>query len=305
MGIMQDKRRVIEIPLDDIYPNPAQPRRSFPEKELLELSRSIRQNGLLQPLSVRRTRNGYELIAGERRWRACRLAGLDSAACIVNSCSDKQSAVLAMTENLQRQDLQIFEEAEGIRRLIEEWGVTQEEAALRLGKSQSTLANKLRLLRLTQEERKKISENGLTERHARALLRLEDIELRGKVLDAILAQHLNVQRTDQYIERLLAEKEDKPKNKKRIIVKDIRIFMNTISHAVKTMQLSGIQAKTIRNETEEYIECIVRIPKTGPVANAVARPSESPSVTVGVERAVSAIDVEEKVEDKTAPRIAG
>ena len=162
MGIMQDKRRVIEIPLDDIYPNPAQPRRSFPEKELLELSRSIRQNGLLQPLSVRRTRNGYELIAGERRWRACRLAGLDSAACIVNSCSDKQSAVLAMTENLQRQDLQIFEEAEGIRRLIEEWGVTQEEAALRLGKSQSTLANKLRLLRLTQEERKKISENSAT-----------------------------------------------------------------------------------------------------------------------------------------------
>ena len=189
--------------------------------------------------------------------------------------------------------------------MIEEWGVTQEEAALRLGKSQSTLANKLRLLRLTQEERKKISENGLTERHARALLRLEDIELRGKVLDAILAQHLNVQQTDQYIERLLAEKEDKPKNKKRIIVKDIRIFMNTISHAVKTMQLSGIQAKTIRNETEEYIECIVRIPKTGPVANAVARPSESPSVTVGVEQAVSAIDVEEKVEDKTAPRIAG
>lgn len=119
------------------------------------MSRSIRQNGLLQPLSVRRTKNGYELIAGERRWRACRLAGLDSAACIVNSCSDKQSAVLAMTENLQRQDLQIFEEAEGIRRLIEEWGVTQEEAALRLGKSQSTLANKLRLLRLTQEERKR------------------------------------------------------------------------------------------------------------------------------------------------------
>lgn len=270
MGIMQDKRRVIEIPLDDIYPNPAQPRRSFPEKELLELSRSIRQNGLLQPLSVRRTKNGYELIAGERRWRACRLAGLDSAACIVNSCSDKQSAVLAMTENLQRQDLQIFEEAEGIRRLIEEWGVTQEEAALRLGKSQSTLANKLRLLRLTQEERKKISENGLTERHARALLRVDDVELRGKVLDAILAQHLNVQQTDQFIERILSEKEDKPKNKKRIIVKDIRIFMNTISHAVKTMQLSGIQAKTIRNETDDYIECIVRIPKTGPAAGRMA-----------------------------------
>lgn len=308
MGIMQDKRRVIEVPLDDIYPNPAQPRRSFPEKELLELSRSIRQNGLLQPLSVRRTRNGYELIAGERRWRACRLAGLDSASCIVNSCSDKQSAVLAMTENLQRQDLQIFEEAEGIRRLIEEWGVTQEEAALRLGKSQSTLANKLRLLRLTQEERKKISENGLTERHARALLRIEDTELRAKVLDAIIAQHLNVQQTDQYIESILSVKEDKPKNKKRIIVKDIRIFMNTISHAVKTMQLSGIQAKTIRNETDDYIECIVRIPKAGPTAGirpqgkAIQEAAAPAGEPIGETPAAA---VEEKPQDTPVSLIAG
>ena len=304
MGIMQDKRRVIEIPLDDIYPNPAQPRRSFPEKELLELSRSIRQNGLLQPLSVRRTKNGYELIAGERRWRACRLAGLDSAACIVNSCSDKQSAVLAMTENLQRQDLQIFEEAEGIRRLIEEWGVTQDEAALRLGTSQSTLANQLRLLRLTQEERKKISENGLTERHARALLRVDDVELRGKVLDAILAQHLNVQQTDQFIDRILSEKEDKPKNKKRIIVKDIRIFMNTISHAVKTMQLSGIQAKTIRNETDDYIECIVRIPKTGPAAGRMALQPEKQATAPEAAQPPDS-SMEDNQEGKPVSRIAG
>lgn len=262
MGILQEKRRVIEVPLEEIIPNPAQPRRTFPEKELLELSRSIKQNGLLQPLSVRRTKDGYELIAGERRLRACRMAGLDSVSCIVNACSDKQSAVLAMTENLQRQDLQIFEEAEGIRRLIEEWGVTQEEAALRLGKSQSTLANKLRLLRLTQEERKKISEAGLTERHARALLRIEDSDLRGKALQSIIEHHFNVQQTDEYIEKLLSDKEEKPKSKRRVIVKDIRIFMNTINHAVKTMQMSGIQAKTIRNETDEYIECVVRIPKT-------------------------------------------
>ena len=232
------------------------------------------------------------------------MAGLDSAACIVNSCSDKQSAVLAMTENLQRQDLQIFEEAEGIRRLIEEWGVTQEEAALRLGKSQSTLANKLRLLRLTQEERKKISENGLTERHARALLRVDDVELRGKVLDAILAQHLNVQQTDQFIERILSEKEDKPKNKKRIIVKDIRIFMNTISHAVKTMQLSGIQAKTIRNETDDYIECIVRIPKTGPAAGRMTPPPEKQAAVP--EAAQPPVpSMESNPEDKPVSRIAG
>lgn len=283
MGILQDKRRVIEVPLEEIIPNPAQPRRTFPEKELLELSRSIKQNGLLQPLSVRRTKDGYELIAGERRLRACRMAGLDSVSCIVNSCSDKQSAVLAMTENLQRQDLQIFEEAEGIRRLIEEWGVTQEEAALRLGKSQSTLANKLRLLRLTQEERKKISEAGLTERHARALLRIEDSDLRGKALQSIIEHHFNVQQTDEYIEKLLSDKEEKPKSKRRVIVKDIRIFMNTINHAIKTMQMSGIQAKTIRNETDEYIECVVRIPKTsGRVgAGGSVHKQETPEVRDG------------------------
>ncbi len=188
--------------------------------------------------------------------------------------------------------------------MIEEWGVTQEEAALRLGKSQSTLANKLRLLRLTQEERKKISENGLTERHARALLRVDDVELRGKVLDAILAQHLNVQQTDQFIERILSEKEDKPKNKKRIIVKDIRIFMNTISHAVKTMQLSGIQAKTIRNETDDYIECIVRIPKTGPAAGRMAPPPEKQAAAPEAAQP-PASSMEGTPEDKPVSRIAG
>lgn len=260
MHLFNDKAKIVQIDINSIYPNPAQPRRAFDEQELLALSRSIRTNGLLQPISVRRVNNGYELIAGERRLRACKIAGLATVSCIVSNCTSETSAVLAMTENLQRQDLQIFEEAEGIRRLIEEWNVTQEEAAMRLGKSQSTLANKLRLLRLSEVERIKIMEAGLTERHARALLRINDDKLRGKTLDDIITHELNVQQTDAYIERLLSGKK-KAKSKHVFIVKDVRVFLNTINHAIETMKQSGINAQALKSENDEYIECIVRIPK--------------------------------------------
>jgi ParB family chromosome partitioning protein len=206
----------------------------------------------------------YELIAGERRLRACRLAGLKSVACIISVCDEKQSAIYAMLENLQRQNLQLFEEAEGIQMLIANWGVTQEEAAVRLGKSQSTIANKLRLLRLSLPERQCICEAGLTERHARALLRIENESLRGKVLRDIIDQSLNVQQTDEFIDHILKsvpEQAKKPTSKRTVIVKDIRVFLNTINHAIETMKLSGINASTQKNETEEYIECVVRIPK--------------------------------------------
>ncbi len=265
MHIMGDKNKVIQVNIESILPNPAQPRRVFNEQELLALSRSIRTNGLLQPITVRKTNQGYELIAGERRLRACKIAGLSTIACIVNDCSPETSAVLAMTENLQRQDLQIFEEAEGIRKLIEQWNVTQEEAAMRLGKSQSTLANKLRLLRLSEEERAKITREGLTERHARALLRINDEKMRAKTLNEIIAKNLNVQQTDELIERLLSGRK-KTKAKHIFIVKDVRVFFNTINHAIEAMKLSGINAQTRRDETDEYIECIVRIPKTDATA---------------------------------------
>ena len=160
--LSQEKRKVVEIPIERIVPNPSQPRRIFVQTELDNLSNSIKESGLLQPLTVRRIgANQYELIAGERRLRACRIAGFKTVSCIVNDCDEKQSAIYAMLENLQRQDLQLFEEAEGIARLISEWGVTQEEAAIRLGKSQSAIANKLRLLKLSLEDRKKIAEVGL------------------------------------------------------------------------------------------------------------------------------------------------
>ena len=262
MRILQEKKKVLEISVDNIMPNPAQPRRNFSQQELQELAASIRTNGLLQPLTVRKVAGGYELIAGERRLRACKLAGLKNVSCIVNECDERQSAIFAMLENLQRQDLQLFEEAEGIQRLISEWGITQEEAALRLGKSQSTLANKMRLLKLSPEERDAICKAGLTERHARALLRIPEKTVRLRVLKDIIERKLNVQQTDDMIDELLTVNEEKPKIKRTIIVKDVRIFMNTITHAIETMKHSGIHAAVQKRETEEYIECVVRIPKT-------------------------------------------
>lgn len=257
----RDKSKIIEIDLDMIRPNPAQPRRTFREEELLGLSQSIRENGLLQPLLVRKTKEGYELIAGERRLRACRMAGLKTAACLISDCSPDQSAVMAMTENIQRSNLELFEEAEGIRRLIDRWNITQEEAAARLGKSQPAIANKMRLLRFTEAERLKIVSAGLSERHARALLRLEDPRKRGEALDAVIEKAYNVRQTEDYVEKLLCgEKEGS--QKRRPVIKDVRIFLNTISHAIATMKQSGISAQTLQSETEDYIECVVRIPKT-------------------------------------------
>lgn len=262
MFMFQEKKKVYEIPIDKIRPNPAQPRRRFSQRELQELADSIRENGLLQPLTVRKIQDGYELIAGERRLRACRLTGMSAVSCMVLECDDRQSAIFAMLENLQRQDLQLFEEAEGIQRLITQWGVTQEEAAARLGKSQSTIANKMRLLRLSHEERQQISAAGLTERHARALLRLEDLGQRARALQFIIEKNFNVQQTDELVENLLhIGEEEKPKMKRTFIVKDIRVFLNTINHAIEAMRLSGINAVSQRSETEDYIECTVRIPK--------------------------------------------
>jgi len=261
---LPDKRRVVELPAEKLIPNPRQPRKTFSKEELDGLSRSIASNGLLQPISVRRTSGGkYEIIAGERRWRACIQAGIRQIPCLVQECSDAQSAVLAILENLQRQDLQVFEEAEGIRRLMEDWGVTQEEAARRLGKSQSAIANKLRLLRLTPEERKCIVENGLSERHARAILRIPQEDARKKLLAQVVEKGLTVRQTEELVEKTLEEKTAKPARGRTFIAKDIRIFLNTIDHAIRTMQDAGILAQADRKDMGDYLEYTVKIPKTG------------------------------------------
>lgn len=267
-------QKIKQIPVQYIVPNKSQPRVEFSLYELQELADSIRANGVLQPLTVRkRSAQEYELVTGERRLRASKLAGLTTVPCILISCDDERAAVLALLENLQRVDLGPFEEAEGICRLIATWGVTQEEAARRLGKKQSTIANKLRLLKLTEPEREMIVKTGLTERHARALLRIQDDSLRISALQQIIEKNLNVKQTEEFISRLLEhlEMREKKISKRTVVIKDVRIFMNTIQKAVSTMRLSGIPAVTAQNETDDYIECVVRIPKAEAVVQKASR----------------------------------
>lgn len=260
-------KKVIEIPARKIRPNKTQPRQDFYKEDLRSLSQSISNNGLLQPLTVRKLKNDeYELIAGERRLRASVMAGFTKIPCIVMKCSDKDSAIFALIENLQRKDLGMFEEARGINRLIRKYGITQEQAAIQLGKKQSTVANKLRLLRLSYDEQDWIVQAGLTERHARALLKIQNEDSRKEVLSHIIAENLNVKETEKYISSLLDNnKKVQPlhnnNNDKKIVVKDVRIFVNTISRAVDTMRMSGIDAVSNKEETEDYIEYTVKIPK--------------------------------------------
>lgn len=274
----QEKRKILNLPIDKLAPNPRQPRKVFSQEELEGLSQSIAENGLLQPVVVRRAAGGsYEIIAGERRWRACQLAGMKDLPCILQECSDTQSAVLAILENLQRQDLQVFEEAEGIRSLMVDWHVTQEEAARRLGKSQSAIANKLRLLRLSQEERDLVVANHLTERHCRALIRIQDKNARKKILSRVIERSLNVQQTEALVEEQLAvEKKTEPASR-TFIAKDIRIFMNTIEHAVKTMQSAGILAQAEKKDLGEYLEYTVRIPKNRSKDGRDRQPGQKPA----------------------------
>ena len=260
----KNENKISDIPIIKIRPNKSQPRKQFDEDELSALSQSIRENGILQPLTVRRiSPTEFELIAGERRLRASALAGLRKVPCIVVKCSDKESAVYALLENLQRSDLGMFEEARGISRLIRRYGITQEEAASKLGKSQSTIANKLRLLRLTYEEQEWIVNAGLSERHARSLLRLNDENTRREALSKIISENLNIKQTESLVSMMLkaCPKTDKAKGNSKAVIKDIRIFVNTINRAIDTMRLSGIDAKVNKKVTENYIEYTIRIPE--------------------------------------------
>ena len=248
------------IPVQHIVPNPNQPRQQWKEEELESLSQSIRTSGVLQPITVRRLENGwYELIAGERRLRASKKAGLTEIPALVLLCTAEESAVYALIENIQRQDLGFFEEAEAFLQISRQQKVTQEELAHRLGKSQAYVANQMRLMKQEKEERTVIQDAHLTERHARALLRIEDSDERKKVLHTIVQKQLTVRETEELVERALAPK--KAKQKTRGIVKDVRLFLNTVNRAIDVMKQSGIRAQTDKRETEQYFEYIVRIPK--------------------------------------------
>ncbi len=263
--LVRSENTIADIPIIKIRPNKAQPRKVFSEDELSALSRSISENGILQPLTVRKVSSTeYELVAGERRLRAAVMAGLRKVPCIVVKCSDRESAVYALLENLQRADLGIFEEARGIAKLIRRYGLTQEQAAIKLGKTQSTIANKLRLLRLSEEEQEWMEKAGLSERHARALIRIENETVRREVLSRIITENLNVKQSERLVGIYLnsTPKPSRVKGNSKAVIKDIRIFLNTINRAIDTMRLSGINAQSNKTDTEDFIEYTIRIPKS-------------------------------------------
>ena len=247
--------RVVFLPAKAIAPNPAQPRKLFREEPLDELAESIRQHGILQPLSVRRVGTGYELIAGERRLRAGIQAGLTELPCIVMRMTDQESAMTALVENLQRQDLDFIEEARGIDLLIRNYQMSQEQVAKLLGKSQSGIANKLRLLKHTPPVLDALRQGGLTERHARALLKLATEHQKLQAIAAIVRQNMSVARTEQYIENLLNQQDT---DRKRA---NVGAFLNYLNQSLARIQLSGISAVSERRETDSQIVLTITIPK--------------------------------------------
>ena len=253
--------KVILLPLEQIYRSPHQPRAVFDEQELQELARSIAANGLLQPVTVRKLYDGcYELISGERRTRAFQVLGRTEIPAIVEEYTSEQSAVFALVENLQRKDLNFFEEACAIERLITDCGLTQQQVCQRIGKAQSTIANKLRLLRFSQELRSKILENGLTERHARVLLHLAPDKV-SEAIDTIVKKSWNVEQTEAYVQALLSVS-DRPPATRIFVIKDMRIFMNSIKKAVSTMNAAGIPIDTSQTESDTFVEVRIKIPKS-------------------------------------------
>lgn len=257
----KEENKVLQLPIADIFPNPHQPRTEFDYSDITSLAESICQNGILQPLSVRRIANGYELIAGERRLRAAKLIQLKYVPCIILDISERTSAVLALVENIQRQDLSFFDEANAIEKLISYYGMTQEDAAIKLGKAQSTIANKLRILKLSEEEKELIMKYGLTERHARSLLRLGSKEERLEIISRIIKFNLNVERTEQIIDEYIGKAKEKASYKKRSkVFQNVKIFVNTINKAVETMKAAGIPADSKKIQNEDYIEYRVKIP---------------------------------------------
>lgn len=271
-------QQVMSIPVNRIMPNPYQPRKVFCQNALQELAASIKEYGVLQPISVRKAgRDTYELVAGERRLRAVMLLGMREIPAIVSEINDEDSAVLAMVENLQREDLGFMEEAEGYYSLLIDHGFTQEELAHRIGKSQSAIANKIRLLRLSPAVKKLISDQGLSERHARSLLKLPNEELQLKVAKMVGEREFNVKKTEELV-RLTLERLDKPgvepffgkddlaitvdrRGKAQKVVKNIRIFINTIKETINLLKLAGVDAKAAQFDRGEYFEFIIRIPK--------------------------------------------
>ena len=256
---------ILDLSIAEIQPNPFQPRVYFDPAQLEELSNSIRQYGVLQPVIVRLVDGKYQLVSGERRFRASMLAGKETIPALLRQLDDREVAEMALIENLQREDLNYFEEAEGYARLIQEFQITQEEVARKMGKSQPTIANKLRLLHISERVRREISVDVITERHVRSLLKLKNEEQQLEVLNRIYKNNLNVRQTDELIENMLIteEKNMREQKKKKMMkaIKDMKIFVNTIRGTVKTLQDAGLPAEVTENENDDYLEVVIRLPK--------------------------------------------
>jgi len=257
---LYDTGKVLFLPVDTIFPNPHQPRRVFGEDELAELADSIQSLGILQPLTVRRREGNWELVAGERRLRAAKLAGLEQVPCLVVRVDGQASSLLALVENLQRQDLDFWEEALALRQLIDTFHLSQEDAARRIGKSQSAVANKLRLLRLPPEALELLRQAGCSERHARALLRLEEGERQLEAARTVADRGLTVAQTEGLVEAMLSQSPQKPR-RPTFLIKDVRLFLNTLSRGLDLMRSAGVDAQCQREETEDAILLTIQIPR--------------------------------------------
>lgn len=272
MHTFADKKLLMLKP-DDIITNPNQPRKNFDTYELQSLSDSIAANGIIQPLTVRKGDGGkYLLIAGERRLRAAKMVGLRRIPCVLHRTNDLVASLYAITENVQRSDLNCFEEALAIQMLIDDFRLTQTEVAVQLGMANSTVSNKLRLLKLSQDLRLRIISANLTERHARALLKLP-IEKRESTLDKIIAEGLNLVQAENLIENILnpvcdkeVENSEGQKPIRKAAIGDIKLFSNSLSKLLCTMQNAGITANSRKRETDSYVEYKVRIFKNSPQA---------------------------------------
>ena len=262
---------IVWLPVEELSPNPVQPRSRFDDQALEELSQSIRSYGILNPLTVRCRGGKYELVAGERRLRAARLAGLTEVPCILIDVNMEDASLIALVENLQRRDLDFIEEAVGLSRLIRMFGLSQEEAARRIGKSQSAVANKLRLLKLPRDVLDGLREHGLSERHGRALLRLNSPDAQRMALMYIADNGLSVAAAEAYIEELLAgdapaQKTERPEPRRSLILKDVRVFLNSLNRSLELMKQGGIDAGVKRVETEDSLVLTISIPKEKPPA---------------------------------------
>lgn len=256
------QKKSTEIPLELIHANPEQPRKYFAENELMELKNSIKEYGVLQPIIVKKDKNGgYFLIAGERRMRAAKLAGLSKIPALVKEFDDKEAAFIAVVENVQREDLSFIEEACAYRKLLEEYGMTQGDLALKIGKKQSTISNKLRILTLPEHMQQKIVEAKLTERHARALLKIEDDKLRDKVLERVISNGLNVKQTEKLIDDVLTKEEAAFRKRHKINYISYKIYVNTLRNAFYQIKEMEKNAKFIEDDKGDYMEVKVVIPK--------------------------------------------